>query len=58
MSMRNKFLLDWDTINSLFNVLLHKTPVSVSITALIPLRNELDSKNGVLPGTMAMRNLA
>jgi hypothetical protein len=29
-------------------------PSSVSITAPIPLRNELESKNGVLPGTMAI----
>ena len=44
MSIRNKFLWVCSMANSLFKVLLHKVPWSVSITALIPLRNELDKK--------------
>ena len=42
--------------SSLLRVLLHKVPLSVSITALIPFKNVLEIRKGVLPGTIAIRN--
>ena len=50
----NKFFEVCSTTNCFCSFLLHMVPSSVSITAPIPLRNELESKNGVLPGTMAI----
>ena len=57
MSIRKKLLLYWWIRSSFFGVLLQRVPCSVSMMALIPLRKELDNKNGVFPGTIAMRNL-
>ena len=56
--MSNIMRLDDDLVVSRYfsNFLLHKVLASASMTAWMVRRNSFDSKNGVWPGTIAMRN--
>ena len=51
-SIRIRFFGVQEILNSRFITLLHMKSKSVSITALVPLRNELEIKKGLLPSTM------
>ena len=53
--MRNKFLAVLVIWRFLFKSLLHRVSSSVSITALIPFKKLFESRNGVGPGTIAIR---
>lgn len=55
MSIRKRFFAVRFIIRFLCSSLLQRVSLSVSITAFMPFRKLLDSKNGVAPGTMAIR---